>query len=173
MLYIWGTLLVLLNAIWLALVMVGVPGNWLMVLSAALLSWRLEAPDGGMFSLWTLGGVLALAAAGEVLEFLAGAVGSRRAGGSAWAAGAALLGGIFGGIAGTFLLPIPLLGSLIGACGGACAGSLLVELSRGRGVDRALRTGLGAAGGRLLGTLGKLAVGSLIWLILAVAAFWP
>jgi len=59
MLYIWGTLLVLLNAIWLALVMVGVPGNWLMVLSAALLSWRLEAPDGGMFSLWTLGGVLA------------------------------------------------------------------------------------------------------------------
>ena len=172
--YFCATMLVLLDTVWLALVVAGLPGNWLMVASAALLSWWLDAGDGGgMFSLWTLMAVLALAALGEVLEFFAGAAGSTRAGGSALAAAAALLGGIIGAIVGTFVVPIPILGSLIGACGGACGGSLLIELSRGRGMDRSLRIGLGAAGGRLLGTLGKLTVGSLIWLILAVAAFWP
>ena len=35
MLYVWLLILVLLNAVWLVLVLFGLPGNWLMVFSTA------------------------------------------------------------------------------------------------------------------------------------------
>ena len=39
MVYIWATSLVVINAVWLALVLVGLPGNWLMVATTALVAW--------------------------------------------------------------------------------------------------------------------------------------
>ena len=48
MVYVWATLLVLLNTIWLATVIAGLPGTWLMVVCTALLAWwKWEDPAAG------------------------------------------------------------------------------------------------------------------------------
>lgn len=47
----------------------------------------------------------------------------------------AILGVITGAIAGTFLIPVPVIGYLIGACGGACLGACLLELGSGRKME--------------------------------------
>ena len=78
-----------------------------------------------------------------------------------------------GGVIGTFAIPVPLFGSLIGASLGAAAGAWILELSIGRSMDSAVKVGVGAGVGRLGGTIAKLGLGVAIWLILAVAAFWP
>jgi len=39
MLYFWLTLLVILNAFWLALVPFALPGNWLIVITTSLFAW--------------------------------------------------------------------------------------------------------------------------------------
>ena len=64
--YLWATGLVLLNGIWLFLVVLGLPGNWLMVLSTVMVAWLHW--DQGMFRLETLVAIAGLAAAGEVLR---------------------------------------------------------------------------------------------------------
>ena len=46
-------------------------------------------------------------------------------------------------------------------------------MAGGRTMTASLRSGAGAGAGKLAGTLSKLAVGVAIWLIIAVAAFWP
>jgi len=175
--YLWATGLVVVNLLWLALVLLGLPGNWLMVASTLLVAWARwdgSRPAGEqMFSLWTLGVVVALAGLGELVEFLAGVAGARRGGGSAWGALGALLGGLVGAVVGSLAVPVPVLGTLIGACVGAGVGALLLELGSGRRLAVAVRSGVGGGVGRLLGTLGKLAVSVAIWLIVAVAAFWP
>jgi uncharacterized protein YqgC (DUF456 family) len=167
--YLWAVILVLTNAIWLALDLLGLPGNWLIVVGTLLVAW-LE-PE--MFSVWTLVTIVILAAAGEVLELLSGALGARKGGAGRRGSVGALLGGIIGAIAGTFLIPVPVLGSLIGACLVACLGALAIELSGGRDFRTSLRAGLGAGAGRAVGTVIKLAVGILLWFIVAVAAFVP
>jgi len=43
MLYVESSILVLLNLLWLALVLFGLPGNWLMVLSTSLFAWWTSA----------------------------------------------------------------------------------------------------------------------------------
>jgi uncharacterized protein len=171
MMYLWATILILVNAAWLFLVLLGLPGNWLMLISTALVAWLYW--DEGMFSRWTLLAVLGIAVLGEVLEFVAGAVGTKQAGGSRGGAFGALAGGLIGAAAGTFVIPIPVIGSLLGACGGAFLGALSMELAGGREMEPAVRSGLGAGVGRFFGTVVKLVVGAAIWLIVAVAAFWP
>ena len=39
MVYLWATILVVANAVWLFLNLLGLPGNWLMVASTALVAW--------------------------------------------------------------------------------------------------------------------------------------
>ena len=82
----------------------------------------------------------------------------------------AIIGGFVGGIMGT-ALPVPIIGTLIGACLGAFGGSLLGDLWAGRPLFQSLRAGRGAAVGRLWGTVSKLAIGAVIVIILAIAAF--
>jgi len=177
MIYLWATLLVLLNAVWLALVVIGLPGTWLMVISTALLAWwqwDAETSTGDpMFAVWMLVAITALAFLGEILEFFAGVLGSQKAGGTRWGSIGALIGGLVGGIGATFLIPIPVIGSLMGACGGAALGALGLELARGGGITASTKSGVGAGVGRFVGTIAKLAVGGVIWLVVAVAAFWP
>lgn len=171
MIYVWATLLVVANTVWLSLTVLGLPGNWLMVASAALVAWLFW--DQQMIGRWTLVSLLVLAVVGEVLEFVAGAFGTKTAGGSRGGAFGALLGGLVGAIAGTFVIPIPVLGSLIGACGGAFCGALAFELAGGQELEPAVRSGVGAGVGRFFGTVAKLVVGVGIWVVAAVAAFWP
>lgn len=174
--YGWAIALTLINALWLALVLFGLPGTWLMVLSTAVVAWIQYRPGVDLahqpISIWTLVALLVLAVVGEILEFIAGAAGAKRAGGSGRGALAAIAGGFVGAILGTFLIPVPVLGSLMGAAGGAGMAAWFVELTGGSGHTAAMRIGWGAGVGRLLGTVYKIIVGAMIWLIAAVAAFW-
>lgn len=168
MTYLWATLLVVLNTAWLFLVVLGLPGNWLMVIGAGLLWWWQRS----MFSPWTLVAVAVMAGIGELLEFLAGLVGARRAGGSRRSAAGALVGGILGGVLGMGV-PLPVLGPLLGASVGAFVGAMGLDLWAGRTMEQAVQTGTSAGIGRFLGTVLKLAVGVAIWIVLAAAAYWP
>lgn len=167
--YVYISVLLVLNLVWLFLVVLGLPGTWLMVLSAAGLAWW--QPELGLFSRWTLVAAAALAAIGEVLEFVSGALGSKTAGGSTWGAVGGLVGALAGGIFGTVLIPIPIIGSILGACLGAFAGALGTELLIGADMTKSISSGRGAAVGRFVGILIKLSVGAAIYTVIAVAAF--
>ena len=177
MTYLWATLLVLLNTVWLITVVTGLPGNWLMVVSTILLAWwqwgDAETGHVGMFSLTPLIAIVALATLAEIAEFITGVIGSKQAGGTRWGSLGALLGGAVGAIAATFLIPMPILGTLLGACGGAAIGAWALELYTGQKLETSLKSGVGAGVGTLVGRIIKLVAGAVIWLIAALAAFWP
>ena len=164
-------LLALVNAFWLVLTVLMLPGNWLMVATAGLVAWWQW--DRGMFSPWTLLAAALLAGVGEVLELLSSAAGARLGGAGRWSAAGGLLGALAGLVLGAALIPIPVIGPLLGACAGAFAGVCVSEAAGGKPFRRTLRPALAAGAGRLVGTLLKLAVGVVIWLVLTVASFWP
>ncbi len=166
MIYLYGSILILLNTLGLFLVVIGLPGTWFMVLASGLISW-LSGLE--FISTPALIAMALLALLGEILEFIMGAAGSRKAGGSRRAAALALFLGITGGIAGTAMFPV--IGSILGACIGAFAGALLGEVSAGKKMDIAVEVGRGAFIGRLLGTIYKLTLGVVIWIIATVAVF--
>jgi len=168
MAYVYAVVLTLVNLLCWVGILFGLPGTWLMVLFPVLLKWW----QPGQFRVsWTVLGVaVGLAALGEVLEFVLGAAGSRRTGGSTRGAVLALVGSIVGGVMGT-ALPVPLVGSLLGACLGAFVGALLGDLWAGRTLFQSVAAGRGAAIGRFWGTVLKLAIGAIIAVMLAIAAF--
>jgi len=169
MLYVYATLLTVLNLLFCVSILFNLPGTWLMLLLAAGLEWWL--PGQYLFSWSVLYLVTGLAVLGELLEFAFGAVGTRQAGGSRRAAACAIIGGIAGAILGT-ALPLPVAGTLIGASLGAFAGSLAGDLWAGRPLFHSVAAGRGAAIGRFLGTVAKLAIGASIVIILAIAAYF-
>ena len=171
MLYAELFILVLLNLLWLMLVLFGLPGNWLMVLSTALFAWWTW--DRGVFSGGTLIAIAVLAAAGELIEFLGGMVGARKAGASWRASFAGILGAVIGAFAGTIMFPVPVVGTIVGACLGVGVAVWIVESGRRAHPDVSFRRAVGAGMGEFIGILSKFAVGVAIWLTIAVAAFWP
>jgi hypothetical protein len=168
---LWAILLIAVSFICLLTVLLTLPGTWLMLAATALVAWLRW--DQGMISPWTLAVLLVLAIAGELLEMVASSAGAMRAGASRWGSLGALVGGIVGAVAGTFLIPVPLFGSLIGACAGAAGGAVLLELSRGRPADQSARAGVGAGLGRLAAVAIKFGIGLVMWVIIAVAALVP
>jgi len=171
MLYVWLIVLVLLNVIWLLLVLFGLPGNWLIVTSTCLFAWWWW--EQGVFSIYTLIAIVLLAALGELFELLGGMRGARWAGASRRGSIAALAGAIAGAILGTFMIPILFLGTILGACVGAGLGVWAIEASHGRKMEESVRCGFGAGLGELIGITAKVIIGFIIWLTVAVAAFWP
>ncbi len=171
MLYVWSSLLVILNAVFLVLVVFGLPGNWLIVISTCLFAWWRW--DDSVFSIYTLIAIAVLAILGELLEFFGAMRGARKAGASWPGSIAALAGAIIGAILGTFLIPILFLGTLLGACIGAGLGAWAMEFSRGAKMHDSARYAVGAGLGKFLGITGKFAIGIIIWLIVVVAVFWP
>lgn len=166
-----SAVLVLVNGLFLAANIFGLPGNWFMViLTWALAVWQWER---GWFGLPVLITIVVLAVIGEVLEFIAGAAGVKRVGGSKRAMTGAIIGGIVGAVVGTGAIPIPLVGSLVGACAGAFLGAAVLELSAGKNMQTSVRAGVGAGIGRFLGLNLKVLMGLIIWILTAVAAFWP
>ncbi len=171
MFYLWLILLILLNAVWLMLVLFGLPGNWLIVTSTCLFAWwRWED---GVFSIYTLIAIVVLAVLGELFEFFGGMHGAKRAGASRRGSIAALAGAIAGAILGTFMIPVLFLGTVLGACIGAGLGAWALEISRGRRMEESVRCAVGAGLGELLGITAKVTAGIIIWLTVAIAAFWP
>jgi uncharacterized protein YqgC (DUF456 family) len=171
MLYLWIILLILLNVVWLVLVIFGLPGNWLIVISTCLFAWwRWED---GVFSIYTLIVIVLLAILGELFEFLGSMHGAKRAGASWRGSVAALAGAIAGAILGTFFIPILFLGTVLGACIGAGFGAWAIEVSRGRKIEESFRYAVGAGLGEFFGITSKLVVGIIIWFTVIIAAFWP
>jgi uncharacterized protein len=169
MVYVSAMVLTVLNLVFWLGILFNLPGTWLMVLVTAVLKWW--QPEYVLVSWTTLGVAAGLAVLAEGLEFVLGAAGSRRAGGSTRAAALAIVGSLVGGIIGT-ALPVPIVGTLIGACLGAFAGSLIGDLWAGRPLFPSFEAGWGAAVGRFWGTVSKLAIGGIIVIILALSAFF-
>lgn len=159
-------------------VLVQLPGTWVLL----LLAFGIELVDGlylpagerTTFGAPALVGCVALAGLGELLEFLAGAIGLRKGGGSQ----RGFWGSLIGAIAGLFLLTplfffVPFLGAFLGVLLGTFLGALLGELTHERvTLHAAWRPALWAAIGRLAGTTGKIALAIVMWLVLTASAFW-
>ena len=106
-----------------------------------------------------------------MVEFAASTIGTAKAGGSKWASVGSLIGGVVGAVIGSFF--VPPLGTILGACLAAGAGSMLGDRLAGRPWRKAVKTAKGAAVGKLWGTVGKAAVAVVMWVVAAVAVFWP
>lgn len=154
------------------------PGNWIIVgLAAMFAAWVTpQSPsmaDGAGLTWNTVGLLFLLAAGGEILETVAGAFGAAKQGASKRAMFLAIAGTIAGSIMGAVGgLPIPvagpILGALIGGALGAFAGAWLGEMWKHGRPDLSVNVGWGALIGRLLGTAGKLLVGGVMLVSLAV-----
>jgi uncharacterized protein YqgC (DUF456 family) len=160
-----GLLGVLLTAVTL-------PGVWLTLVVALLCQWLFGPPP--LFNWWTLIACAGLALAGEVFEFVSGAIGAKRAGGGKSGALGSIIGAFGGAIIGSFALPIPLIGTLVGAVLGAGIGALIAERGvAGREWSHAFRIGQSAAASRLAATVVKVAIAAAVAAVLTVAALVP
>lgn len=175
MLWLWAVLLLIVLIVCWSLNLVGLPGNWINLAAVALYAWLMPAEQRVDVGWIVFGMLVALAVLGEMLEFLAGAAGATTAGGSRRGAALALIGAIVGGIVGLFVglpLPIPVIGSVLASllfsAGGALLGAMLGEHWKGRDLDESFRVGHAAFWGRLLGTLGKIVVGCVMIVVVAV-----
>jgi uncharacterized protein YqgC (DUF456 family) len=150
--------------------LLGLPGLWLMVGAHAAFGWATgwNAYIGRPSVIATV----VLAGIAEVVEFVAGAAGSKAAGGSKRGMIGAIVGGLLGGFFLTFLVPIPILGTVVGVCVGTFIGALVVELMVGKEMGKSTEIGIGAAKGRFLGILAKTAFGIAILLVSVITA-WP
>ncbi len=150
---------------WLANVL-GMPGNWLIVLSAIGCAWM--GPGNGFWSMsWTMVVIIvAVALLGELLEFAASAIGTSRLGGSKRGAVLAIVGSIGGAITGLFFgSVVPIIGNVIASlllgASGAFFGYILGERWAGKNWEDSIEIGHAAFWGRLLGTVGKAVCGTL------------
>jgi len=177
--YLWASLLMLAAVVAWCANLLSLPGNWFNLGLAALFAWLSPDAESASPSWWSVAIILALCIAGEVIEFAAGAAGAAKHGGSRRAMVLAVIGTVIGSILGAIIgipIPIPVVASLIAAVGGgalgAFLGAYLGETWKGRSSDRVLAVSQGALVGRLLGTLGKLAIGAMIVVVLGVDAFF-
>lgn len=150
--------------------LIALPGNWFAVMILALYAWL--GPEDSRASLGMVPVILAglLALLGEVVEFLASAVGAKRAGASRRSTLFAVVGSIGGAMLGALVgLPIPIIGPILAAilfAGlGATAGAMYGEWSDGRPWRENWTIGHAAFWGRTVGTLGKISTGLGILLI--------
>jgi len=141
------------------LTLIGLPGLWLMILTFIALKWW--QPD--WISWWIIIIAVVIALIAEWLEFIAGAAGSSKAGGSKRASVGAIVGGIVGAIAGAAFPPI--IGALLWGAVGAGLGAILGEITAGRDWKKTLPVGTAAAKGKMLGTLWKTALAVVVYLL--------
>jgi uncharacterized protein len=160
-------LLLLLAAVLVGLAMIplGLPGIWLMLLAGVAHHVLIVPPTIGWLSI----GVLALVAlVAEWMEFRLASTYTRKYGGSRRASWGAIAGGLAGAFVG---LPIPVLGSVIGAFAGAFGGALLGEYSLERDHGKATRVATGALVGRAVATGMKSVAGCMIGAVLLIDAW--
>lgn len=148
-------LLILAAVILLSLVLIvlGLPGLWIMVASAV--AYNLIVP-GEPIGWITLICVAVLALIAELLEFSMTGRYARKYGGSRRAGWGAILGGIVGAMVG---IPVPIIGSVIGAFIGSFLGALIAEFTGGSSAGDATRVAKGALIGRVVSTVLKIGIG--------------
>lgn len=133
-----------------------VPGTPLILVAALVDALATSFDPIGPGRLLVLAG---LAALGYALDYVAGALGTRKLGGSGWGVAGALLGGLVG----IFFAPV---GLLVGPILGAIAGETL----RSGNLDgKSLKSGLGAFFGMLAGVLAK---GALATVMVSLILWW-
>jgi uncharacterized protein YqgC (DUF456 family) len=154
---------ILLYALGAAAILVGIagvilpaiPGSALLALGAFLVGWA----DGfTRVSGWTVGGCIALAVAIWVVDFVAGVLGAKAFGATKWAvigSGVGLLVGLFLGLPGIIL--------------GPAIGALAFEYARDPNFERALKAGVGAFVGFVLGSAVKVALSFVLVGVLVLA----
>lgn len=160
-----AVLLVLLTGLaGLALIPLGLPGLWVIVLGILGFGWLTDfrALGAGLVVL-----ILVLALLGEAVEAYVGFRFAQRYGGSSRAGWGALAGGLIGAIVG---VPVPVIGSVIGGFFGAFIGAALFEYSRARHSQGAVRAGWGAVLGRALAAGVKMGIGVVLVVIGLFAA---
>ena len=172
---LWTVLLILSVFFFWLIGLLGLPGNWLMLIATAI--YAVAVPEVATESLWwvVLAVLLVLAIVGEAIEMLASAHGVRKHGGTKRSAllsfVGAIVGAIFGAVIGTGFMPI--IGSLICALlfsgAGALGGAFLGEQWSGRSVDDSLQVGQAAFWARLAGTAAKMAIGCVMLAVILVA----
>jgi uncharacterized protein YqgC (DUF456 family) len=150
--------------------LIGLPGNWLIVITAGLYAWLVPEASRAAISWQAVALLIVLALVGELVEFLAGALGAAKAGASRRGTALAIAGSLVGGIVGLFVgIPIPVIGSLVSAILfggiGAMVGAVLGESWKGRDFDTSIQIGKAAFVGRLLGTVGKQIVCTLMVIV--------
>lgn len=160
----YGTLLVACAA-GLFLNLLGLPGLWLIVVAAIVYAWLTGF---AYLGLWAVAALVLLGLLAELVEFLAGAAGSKQAGGSKRGMAGAIVGGLIGGIAGTFI-PIPVVGTVIGSVAGCFIGAYGIEKLIGRPHGQSFAIGYGAAKGRVWGLVFKTLFGCAMAVIAALA----
>lgn len=164
---LWAFLLLVTLAVACVLTVLGMPGNWLMVAAVAVYALLVPGDSAVAIGWGVVIAMLIMAGLGELLEFLAGALGVAKAGGSRRGAVMALAGGLLGALIGMFVgLPIPVVGSLVAAIllagMGAMVGAVLGEQWKGRDFDQSWKVGKAAFWGRLLGTAAKTILGAVM-----------
>jgi uncharacterized protein YqgC (DUF456 family) len=177
MAYLLAALLLIANLTAWASTFFTLPGNWLIVLFAALYAWLLPEKYDPRLGWVVVGASVVLAIAGELAELLAGAAGAAKQGGSRRGMVLSLVLAFVGSIVGAAIgVPVPVIGLLLGALAGGAVGAFLGaylgELWAGRRHADRLEIGAGAVAGRMLGTVGKLAIGLVMVAIITVDSFF-
>jgi uncharacterized protein YqgC (DUF456 family) len=177
MIYLWATLLFVANlASWISNLFL-IPGNWLIVLASALYAWLLRDSTGPHLTWTVVIVVTVLALVGEIVEFAAGAAGASKRGGSRRGMMLAVIGTLAGSLLGAAVgVPIPVVGSLVGALLfgtlGAFVGAYLGETWAGKAHHERIDISTAAMIGRILGTSGKLIIGLMMVVIVALDSFF-
>jgi uncharacterized protein YqgC (DUF456 family) len=148
----------------LILIVLGLPGLWIMVASAVAYNMIVPGDPIGWVSLIAVA-VLALVA--ELLEFTMTGRYARKYGGSRRAGWGAILGGMIGAMVG---FPVPIVGPIIGAFVGSFVGALIAELTGGSSAGDATRVAKGALIGRVVSTMLKIGIGFTIGIWIFIAA---
>lgn len=165
--------LVLLCAIAWAGNLIALPGNWCSVGLLALYAWLGPQDSRASIGYNAVGAAFLCALAGEVLEFVAAALGAKSAGASRKSTLYAMLGSMVGAILGAIVgVPVPVIGSVLAAILfggiGATAGAMYGEWTDGRSWKESWTIGHAAFWGRTFGMAGKISAGLVILAIACV-----
>jgi len=165
--WLYYILLLIVQIVGLVLTLFQMPGLWLMLAGTCVFAWGTNAR--GYVAVHWLVVLLLLALLAEVVEFVAGSAGAKKAGATKLAMFGAMVGGIVGAIAGTFI-PIPIVGTIFGACAGSFLVAMAIQWMQHGEVHHSMRVGVGAAKGRFLGIAGKLSIGVLMLVLTMIVA---
>jgi uncharacterized protein len=148
----------------LILIVLGLPGLWIMVASAVTYNLVVPGDPIGWVSLLA---VAVLAFVAELLEFSLTGRYARKYGGSRRAGWGAIIGSIVGAMVG---FPVPIVGPVIGAFVGSFLGALVAELTGGSSAGASTKVATGALIGRVVSTALKIGIGFTIGIWIFIAA---
>jgi uncharacterized protein YqgC (DUF456 family) len=146
-------LVIIVAIVGIGMTAIGLPGNWLLLFTALGYGYLENFVHMNTTVLLILLGALLL---GELVEFVAGALGAKKEKASRGAIVSAFIGGIAGGIIGTGVMPG--LGSIAGAVAGSFAAGYFAEYAATGNREKAGRVAKSIVIGQALGLIFKFAV---------------